>query len=94
MDSLISGNEQSGLKQSAPDDAGIGLELKLKRESDPSEKIRISVRNGGNGFPDSVLSGTYGFGLLMVDSLAQQHGGSVILENTPEPLVTVTMAIP
>jgi two-component sensor histidine kinase len=48
----------------------------------PARRIRLLVRDNGNGFPPEILSGgSRGFGLEIVSSLAAQHGGSVHVDN-------------
>ncbi len=62
--------------------------------NDGQASLVLQVADNGPGFPANVLSGErQGFGLMIVSALAEQHGGSMQLENRGGGHVTVTVGL-
>lgn len=56
---------------------------------DDGGDLTLSVSDDGERFEQPVLDGAYGFGLRMVQALAEQLGGQMIVSNEPAATVTV-----
>jgi len=58
------------------------------------DSLVLQVADSGPGFPPDVLSGErQGFGLTIVSALAEQHGGTMQLQNRGGGHVTVTVGL-
>ena len=69
------------------------------------EQVRLSVRDSGPGLPAEVLQrepdavapkahSLQGIGLFVVESIARQHHGSLLLDNPPSLGAVVTLVLP
>ena len=45
----------------------------------PDHRLNVIVSDDGVGMPDSVLQGSYGFGLTLVEALVRQYDGSLTI---------------
>ena len=68
-------------------------EVTVEACSNGDQHVQLYVASGGEGFPQRVLDGEYGFGLTMVEALAQQHQGQMKISNDPYPSVTVRIPV-
>lgn len=60
-----------------------------------SGALELTVEDNGSGYPDEQLKGeSYGFGLTLVATLAEQHDGSVKLENRDGARAEVVVQLP
>jgi len=69
------------------------------------DKVKLSVRDNGAGFPMEIISRAFepymttkrhgtGLGLAIVKKIVEEHRGSIRLENSDEGGAVVTVAIP
>lgn len=73
------------------------LDLKIAVSLHSSEEgvLELQVADSGPGLPESVRTGgSPGFGFTVVRALAEQHEGSVTMENRGGAVVTVRMRVP
>lgn len=67
-------------------------ELSLSFRSVGENRIQLTVRDNGPGFPPEVVEGrTYGFGLRLVEAVSGHDGGALILSNENGARVTVEL---
>lgn len=77
-------------KYAQPRDGYLHVTLTLAEREEG--EFELVVTDNGTGFPQSVLDGKRGFGLSMVETMADQIGGRVEIRNEPHPTVRVIAA--
>ncbi|MFW5688983.1 MAG: PAS domain S-box protein [Spirochaetota bacterium] len=66
----------------------IGVKLAVS----DGRSLSVVVRDDGRGFPESVVQRReFGYGLTIVEALAEQHGGRLLLANEGGAVATVTL---
>ncbi len=89
----------------AVDAAPSGSELSLSSHLLPNGSWRTRLTNGGAAIPSEVLPhvfefffstkpGGTGIGLALCQRIMDEHGGSIMIDSTPEQGTTVTLALP
>jgi PAS domain S-box-containing protein len=84
----------NAVKYAFPDDAEIsrpGVDISASADS---RWLSMTVRDNGVGLPETVRTGTAGFGLTVIRALVSQHDGRISLENHPEGGSLFVIGIP
>ncbi|MFP4427420.1 MAG: sensor histidine kinase [Alkalispirochaetaceae bacterium] len=83
----------NAMKYAAGESEAFEIALSLRQTEGGT--LELQVADTGPGLPEPVRSGSsFGFGLTVVQALAEQHDGSMTLENRGGAVITVRVRLP